>query len=872
MFEGVDSCFYLYLNGRFVGYSQVSHMTSEFDITAYLKAGRNRLTVVVLKWCDGSYLECQDKWRLSGIFRDVYLLGRPKGHLVDYTVTTQVAEDLRTAELTFRLEGEQASDAEVLLLDPAGKELTRRAADPEGVIRYTVEDPILWSAETPSLYTAVIRSAGEYIPERIGLRTVKIEGDRVQFNGRSIKLKGVNRHDFDAYGGYVSTVETMTKDILLMKSHNVNAVRTSHYPNDPRFLQLCDHYGLYALDEADIETHGMYVLGSMGRISDQEEWEEAYLDRVSRMVQRDKNRPCVVGWSMGNESGYGCNFVKCLAWCKEKDPTRFTHYEGHNSIGDYAFAPETDVVSRMYADPKWSGEFCDDATDPRPYMLCEYSHAMGNGPGDLKDYWDVIYSKPNFFGAFVWEWYNHGLYAGTDKAGREKFVYGGDFNEPDHDGNFCCDGLVSPRREPMPGLKELKYVIQPVKVDAVDLAAGTFTVTNLYYFTYLSRFECCYEVTRNGVVTDSGCMGPLVIPPQKSETVTVPFTVPKDGVCYVRIFFRQLGGDGAVTAGTEMASVEFRLDTPASGHLAPLPETMLTAAETAKTVKVTGSGFTYVFDKLRGGFSSLSVGGRELLAGTMGYTLWRAPIDNEREEARTWQDHGYDRLITRVHDCVVEQGSDGVVIHVDFAMAAPTQGNKIVGTASWTVNAAGQIDVTHHITVEEHAPWLPRFGVAFAMPKAFDQVTWFGYGPGDSYIDRHHAAHIGRFTGDVAGQLTDYIRPQSCGNHYATHWAAVMDALGNGLLVTGEIPFDFSALPYSQKVLESTRHNFELPVRTKTHVSVDYLQSGVGSHSCGPKLAEQYQLGTKEFTFRFLCKPVTAGADLQRQAETRYAK
>lgn len=873
VFEGVDSCFYLYINGQFVGYSQVSHMTSEFDVTNFLNNGTNRITVIVLKWCDGTYLECQDKWRMSGIFRDVYLLARPEGHLKDYEIKTELSDDFLTAKLSFDLQMSNPENAQITLTAPNGEELCVLHPDANGHANAEVVSPQLWSAETPVLYTAVIAAADEYIAEKIGIRNVKVDGDLIKINGRLVKLKGVNRHDFTAKTGYVCTPSDMTKDIALMKQHNVNAVRTSHYPNDPRFLQLCDLYGIYVLDEADIETHGIYEMGSNDWLSENIEWQGAYLDRVGRMVERDKNRPCVVGWSMGNESGYGKNIMAALKYCKERDASRFTHYEGHWEITPKRFAPEADVVSRMYAGVQWSDEFCKSKLDPRPYMLCEYCHAMGNGPGDLKDYWDVIYANDNFFGAFVWEWFNHGLYMGKTESGVDKYGYGGDFGEIHHDSNFCCDGLISPTKEPMPGLVELKYVVQPVKVTSVNLAAGEFEIHNLYDFITLSHLECCYEVTCDGKVTDNGFVDMPTIQPHKSEIVRIPYQTPAAGESYIRIFFRQKEETALVPVGTEMAWSQFKLDTASRTQTVALPEGKLSINEDCRTISITGSSFSYTFDKIHGTFSGLEANGKSLLTAPMEYTVWRAPIDNERNRKHDWMNHRFNDTYTRVYACKTEQTDSDIEIAVDFALVSDTKRPEIHGTAKWIVNSVGEIKVTTSVSIAESAPWLQRFGINFAMDKSFDNVTYFGYGPGDSYIDRHNASYIGLFNTTVEKDFTGYIRPQASGNHYNTKWATVRDASGNGIMLIGENCFDFEALPYSHAELTDCGHNFELPVRDKTIIGFDYRQSGVGSNSCGPDLLPQYRLSEKEFTYTMRIRPVAAGdQDLSKMANTVYDK
>ncbi len=871
VFEGVDSCFYLYVNGQFAGYSQVAHMTSEFEIGRFLHPGKNRLTVVVCKWCDGSYLECQDKFRMSGIFRDVYLLARPMGHLEDLQIETKLAPDYRTADLVFNLTMLNPEDAAITVTDPDGQLLGRVQPDENGRAVFTVESPILWNAETPDLYQILIEAAGEYIPEQVGVREVKVDKGVVKFNGRAIKFKGVNRHDFDTEHGFAVPMAAMERDLQLMKQHNVNAIRTSHYPNDPRFLQLCDRYGFYVMDEADIETHGIW---DMDRLSDDPEWEESYLDRIARMVERDKNRPSVFCWSMGNESGFGCNHVAGLRWTEERDASRLTHYEGH--YGQEEQGREWDTVpqicSRMYPSPAWCKEYCENDKE-RALILCEYSHAMGNGPGDLKDYWDVIYSHDRFCGGFVWEWYNHGLYMGRTADGRPKYGYGGDFGEKHHDGNFCCDGLISPERQPMPGLTEYKYVIQPVRVEMLDAAKGVFRVANLYDFTYLSRLECRWELTRNGEVVEQGTLGALSIPPQRAETVEVEYTLPTDGRCFIRLSFVQMADTTALPAGMEMASAQFELPVEDKMLFSELPATLLSVSEEKRTIKVAGDGFTYTFDKREGAFSQLEAMGRALLKAPMTFAAWRAPTDNDASVRREWQGMGLHDLHTRVYDCNWEQEENCVAINADFALVSDTYPKQMEASARWRVNTAGEISLSVDVHVGDRIAFLPRFGLRLILDGRYDQVEYFGFGPGDSYIDRHNASYRGLFAGKVAEQMTDYIRPQECGNHYATEWAAVLGADRKGLFFRQRKGFDFQALPYTAEELDAARHNFNLPASDKTVVSLDYRQSGVGSNSCGPRLDEKYQLKEKDFTMElFLCPVDGKKESLWDRAVVRYKK
>lgn len=501
VFEGVSSCFYVWLNGEYVGYSQVSHMTSEFDISKYLKSGRNRLAVMVLKWCDGSYLEDQDMWRLSGIFRDVYLLNRTPVHISDLFVKAEINDglDIGSINCTVTLSEQCTSTVKAILTDNSGKVLEEKiqSIDQEGTLEFHVSNPKLWSAEIPNLYSLCLICEGEVIFQKIGFRKVEIRDSVFYINGMPIKFKGVNRHDSHPELGYAVPLDFIKQELYLMKRHNINAIRTSHYPNDPRFYELCNEIGFYVIDEADLECHGTDMVGKINLLSDDPTYEKAYVDRMVRMVERDKNFACIVMWSLGNESGYGCNLVKMAQWAKQRD-SRLIHYERvfHPKMkeefesGKYDTSC-LDVYSRMYPSIDWiEDEFLTDENEKRPLILCEYSHAMGNGPGDLKDYWDLFYQQERLAGGFVWEWCDHGI-AQKTSDGKEYFAYGGDFGDMPNDGNFCVDGLVYPDRTPHTGLLELKNVIAPIDVEAVDLDNGKLKITNRFDFLNLSSLVKC---------------------------------------------------------------------------------------------------------------------------------------------------------------------------------------------------------------------------------------------------------------------------------------------------------------------------------------------------------------------------------------------
>ena len=866
VFEGVDACFYVYMNGNFVGYSQGSHQMSEFDVTGYLGEGSNRLAVVVLQWCDGTYVEDQDKWRLSGIFRDVYLLYRPKGHLRDYTVTASVAEDYRTAGVTVRLDVLNSEDALVSLFAPGGAPLARTIPDAGGTASFTVDRPLLWNAENPDLYFLQIEAAGEYIGEYVGIREIKIIDSVVKINGKAVKFKGVNRHDSDPVLGAAVGVEQMKKDLLLMKRYNINAVRTSHYPNDPRFYQLCDLYGIYVVDEADIESHGLETAGlsaekPFGVIADAPEWKQTILDRAAHLVERDKNRPCVVIWSLGNESGWGENFREAARFIREKDPTRPVHYESAFDMAKDACAPEPDLVSRMYPAPGWCGEYLTSGSDARPLILCEYSHAMGNGPGDLQDYWDLIYRYDAFCGAFVWEWCDHGIFTGNAPDGRPKFAYGGDFGEYPHDGNFCIDGLVSPDRKPHPGLLELAAVIQPMKITPVDLEKGLFDLTNLHDFAYFTRYDLHWELTCDGEAAASARCEVLPVPPGKTVRLELDYALPAEGRTFLRFSLRYNHDAPWAKAGDEAGFAQFELPVARAARAEPVFDSESPEfAEQKDIIEIIGAKFYYVFDKRTAAFSQLEAGGRALLMAPMEFTLWRAPTDNDQRAAALWRKAGYDRARVRVYE--VRAGYDrkaGYVsskirITADFAFSSVSLANPGAGSVCWEISPDGAVGMRVSVRMSEDAPYLPRFGLRAMLPAEYAAVEYFGYGPGESYIDKRRASYMGRFSRDVKEMLTDYIRPQECGNRFGAEWMTLTDGAG-GLRVASDGSFEFSALPYSIEELGAAAHHYELPAPSGTHLILNYKQSGVGSGSCGPALAERHRLAEKEFTWELTLRP-----------------
>ena len=868
VFEGVDSCLYLYLNGAYVGYSTVAHSTSEFDITAHLQVGVNRVTAVVVKWCVGSYLECQDKWRLSGLFREVYLLGRPHGHLHDYAVLTHLSPDYRDVTVQVTLSVLNPEDATVRLCHPDGTTMIEGAPDAAGRFSAVIEQPLLWSAESPELYTLLIEAAGETILAPVGVRDVTINNGVFRINGRAVKLKGVNRHEFHPDRGACVTMDDMMDDLRLMKRHNINAIRTSHYPDDPRFYELCDRYGFYVVDEADQECHGAVCYHLVETIYDvlagNDDWRECFLDRIRLLVERDKNHPCVIMWSMGNESGYGQNIIDCIRWTQERDSSRPVHYEGcmdflneETGLFSDGLARPQDVFSRMYPPADWCDRYCEKVLDPRPLFLCEYAHAMGNGPGGLADYWEVIDRHDNFMGACVWEWRDHAL---TD-FNTGLHCYGGDFGEPEHDGNFCIDGLIDQFGQPTNGLTELKYIYQPALFEAIDLQTGDLLVTNRLDFSYLSRYECCWEVTRLGQVVESGTIGSLAIPPRHSQSLHIDYQLPVNGLCYLRVWLRQLHGDLLVPTGEEMAMAQFQLPVRLSAALpAPSGTASLQMAGTERQIEIRGNTFHYVYDTALAGFVSLKSDGVELLAAPTRYQFWRAPTDNDSYDKAAWSTHGYDRLQTRVYETAVNRDGDQIEIRSELAFVANTLPRELEASVRICVAASGMITCETRVRVEQKAPFLPRFGLLLPLAEELSDVEYFGLGPTENYIDSRAACYMGRFKAEANELFTSYFKPQENGHRCDCCWTALLDTHRRGLLVCGTDTFDFSYQPYTAETLAAAPHDYDLPLPDGTrYLSVDCAMSGVGSNSCGPKTAERYLLDDKQFDFSVRFVPVLPG-------------
>lgn len=869
VFEGVSSCFFLYVNGKEAGYSQGSHLQSEFDISQYLVPGKNRLTVKVLKWCDGTYLEDQDFFRYSGIFRDVYLLFRAKERIDDIFIKTDLDTDFKNGTVTAEL-SPATLPVQVSLFDAQGKRITSEKG--KGRVTFTVEQAHLWSSETPYLYTLLIETQEEVIPVQFGFRKVEIAANRaLLINGKAVKLKGVNRHDTHPTQGYYTPVEHMLTDLKLMKQHNINTIRTSHYPNTPEFYNLCDRLGFYVVDETDIEAHGFCTRNTSYKYqtfhpewpTDRPDYKEAFVERAVRMVERDKNHPAIIMWSLGNESGYGVNHEAMSAWIRSRDTSRLIHYEGAGLAGH----PDTvDVPSRMYPPLEELEKEGKNRTDKRPYFLCEYGHAMGLGPGGIEEYWELFYKYPRLIGGCIWEWADHSFPL-TDKDGKEYYAYGGDYGEYPHDGNFCVDGLTFPDRTPHTGLTNVKYVYQYVKFEAVDLEKGTVRVRNLHDFIALDGYEIVWKLKNDGVTLEQGRLGAPKIRPHSSGTIRLPYSIPKETWfgCYLDLSVVLKRDNSWAEAGYEVAFSQLACRQAVSQLQSVAPavtSSLFVEAADREYILIEGADFSYVFNRIKGGFESIQKNGIEMLADMPRLSVWRPANDNDKNVVSNWKYTGdvhssenLDRLMTNVYDCqIVEQTEDTVRIRVDFILASAGRSPLVRAVTEYTILSSGEVRVDNQSVVREDACFLPRFGFDFCMPEGNEYIEYFGMGPYENYPDLRSHVRMDHFKSTVGAEYVPYIRPQDHGNHAGVKWAAVCDNTGCGLLFKGE-NLNFNASHFSVEDIENAAHTCDLAPREETFIRIDYKVNGIGTASCGPKLPEKYQLNDKQIHFTFSFQP-----------------
>ena len=876
-FEGVDSCFYVWINGSYVGYSQVSHMTSEFDITDLLRDGENSIAVLVMKWCDGSYLEDQDKFRMSGIFRDVYILKRPKQAISDYHIKTRIEDMLAKVEIEMKFYS--PLNVKISIEDRNGAVVALGSIAEEGTAVLEIASPELWNTENPYLYKLILETENEVIVDHIALRKIEIKDQVIYLNGQKIKFRGVNRHDSDPVTGFTINPEQITTDLTLMKQHNFNAIRSSHYPNAPFFYEMCDKYGFMVIDEADIEAHGPFMIYRKEdtdynrfkrwneKIADDPVWEEAIVDRVKLMVERDKNRFCIVMWSMGNESAYGCNFEKALEWTKNFDPDRITQYESaryrnYDETYDYS---NLDVYSRMYPALFEIQEYLD-KDGSKPFLLVEYCHSMGNGPGDFEDYFQMIQDNDKMCGGFVWEWCDHAIAHGTAENGKTIYAYGGDHGEEIHDGNFCMDGLVYPDRTVHTGLLEYKNVYRPARVISYDKESGELVLHNYMDFDDLKDYvKISYELTQDGLVISKGILPEFSVAPHGEGKTNLKINVPENGKCYLKLIYHLkkelplLDEDHILGFDEIEVSKE---DTKCKLAEKWIPKTVvdseLQVNENDTQIHIKGREFAYTIDKRTALFTEMKFAGREYLNHPMELNIWRAPTDNDMYIKSEWKKAHYDKAYTRAYTTEVVQGKHGVKITSHASVVAETVQKILDVTITWKIEAAGKIDADIAVTKDDEFPDLPRFGVRMFLDKKLSAVRYFGMGPQESYCDKHQAASHGLYRADVGDLHEDYIRPQENGSHYDCEYVELNNSR-YGIVASAEKAFSFNASYYTQEELEKKTHNYELTESDSVVFCVDYALNGIGSNSCGPVVLEQYRFDDVLFRFQFTLIPYIKG-------------
>jgi len=894
-FGAVKSAFYAWVNGRYLGYSEDSKTPAEWDITPYLKKGPNDISLEVYRWTDGSYLECQDFWRISGIERDVHLVAAPKVRIRDFWARASLTDDFRdglldvevelanrnvgylggkyTVELALRGPNGEALSSASQTVAVGGKEKTRL------LLAAKVANPWKWSAETPNLYPLVLTlkepggRTSEAVSARIGFRRVEIVDGRLHVNGAAVLLKGTNRHEHDPVTAHVISEESMRRDIALMKQFNINAVRTCHYPNDPRWYELCDEFGIYLIDEANIESHGMgYGERSLAKNPD---WAGAHLDRTVRMVERDKNHPSVIIWSLGNEAGDGVNFEATSAWIHQRDPSRPVHYE---RAGE---RPHTDIVCPMYARIE-TLEAYGLRHQARPLILCEYTHAMGNSNGNLQDYWDVIEKYPHLQGAFVWDWVDQGFAAKNEK-GESYWAYGGDYGPPGtpSDDNFCCNGLVGPDRTPHPALWEIKKVYQYVKVkQAASGGRPAIAVTNAYDFTNLDRFDIRWEVMADGTQRIAGgeIRNPDLAP---GETKIFPLdfdaAVKAGSEAFLNVAVITTQDEPLLPRGHVVAAEQFPLGIvrPAAAPNAP-QLSKLTLTQDNDRASIQGEKFTAVFDKKSGLLVSYEYAGTPLLRTGPEPNFWRAPTDNDfgnRLPVRTavWRKAGDNRTLERFN----VQQADSSTVHVEARYALrDVQAEYAV---AYLVRGDGRIVVDVRLSpAARNLPEIPRVGMKLTLPPAFSSIRWFGRGPHENYIDRRTSAFVGLYSASLAEMTVPYVSIQEYGNRTDCRWVALTNEDGAGLLAVGLPRLDFSALPYTAEDLtqdkRGDKHPLDIAKRDFVSLSLDYGQMGVGGDdSWGAQTHPQYQLRPREYVYRFMIRGLAKGDDPAALAKTTIA-
>lgn len=870
-FHGVDSAFHLWVNGVEIGYSKGARLTAEFDLTPYLKVGENDITVRVYQWSDGTYLEDQDMWWLSGIFRDVELYTQPKVGIEDFKVDTKLTDTYTQGELIVSGKMRGKADSVIVayeLLDDNNAVIVTGETDATAsfLISEIIDRPKLWSAEEPNLYKLLLtvkqsHTVVEVIPQNVGFRQIELKGNTFTVNGVAIKFKGVNRHDFNPVTGRVVAKTEIIEDICLMKQHNINAIRTAHYPNSPYLYDLCDKYGMYVIDEADIESHGFQLTGNFSWLAEDPNWEKVHMDRIVRMVERDKNHPSIIMWSLGNESSFGHNFREMGKRCKELDPGRLVHYQPDWDM------EVADVFSTMYTwlevqdAPERKRLTLEDIakTVDKPHVHCEYGHAMGNGPGGLKEYQDLVYKYDNLQGGFIWEWFDHGVKT-IDEDGNIYYRYGGDFGDDPTNGNFCIDGLIMPDRTPSPGLIEYKKVIEPVHTRAVDLTKGRLLVKNRYDFISLDHLNLNYRIEKDGEVLKSGVADISGIPARSEKEITLGYSLdfPREAGTeyYLTIDYTTNRAFSWADHGHELATAQFLLPIETEA-LTIIPTGELVVEETPYSYSIISNEMEVSFDRVTGQMLHWEKNGVKIVEAGPRLQFWRAPIDNDMYLLKDYKEKYFLHLWHEVVNSVeIERNTNSVSV--------------IVRTINSTTNAAWHYQCTYEYEIYangdilfsvvgipsgkiENAPnMIPRIGVELKINRECENVRWCGRGPGESYADSKQANLVGVYNKTVDELFTNYVRPQENGNRTDTRWVRLVDRYGVGLMASsqGQNTFDFSARYYDVTDLENAKHTNELQTRDYITLNLDYKQNGLGSNSCGQNQLTKYRCEFEPFELK----------------------
>ncbi len=897
-FAGVKSAFYLWVNGEKVGYSQGSMTPAEFNITPYLKKGNNVLSVEVYRWSDGSYLECQDFWRLSGIYRDVYLYSTPKVHIQDFFVRAELDSNYTDGILqihpkirifdgvsidNIKIEANlYDNEQQAVLKSPLSKALSEFVIDFENLNEYQIREkthqyyyvsiepkfaileqkipsPKKWTAETPNLYTLVLSlkdDKGKMIESascKVGFRKIEIREGQFWINGQSIKLTGVNRHDHDPDHGRYVPRERMIEDIQLMKQHNINTVRTSHYPNHPDWYDLCDEYGLYVIDEANLETHGM-----VGYLANDPSWHNAFLDRAIRMVERDKNHPSIVMWSLGNEAGCGPNHAAMAGWIKDYDPTRPIHYEAAH--GEKFDEPWVDVISRMYTPVHAMVPEFADIDDPRPFFMCEYAHAMGNSVGNLKEYWETIYSHKKIIGGCIWDWVDQGIRM-KNEQGEEFFAYGGDFNDFPNEKNFVMNGIVFSDRKIPPKLLEVKKVYQKIKIEARDLAKGEIKITNRFGFLNLDQLNAQWKLEKEGMVVQENKIAPIDLQPGKSTVIKIPYDLPKnveDHEYFFRISFHLKEDELWADSGYEVAWEQLKL--PVGSRQKPFDsssgDSKLIIHESDGILSFSGGNFKADFDKNTGVLVRLNYAGQEIIKDNLGLVLnvYRAPTDNDMNLYADWNlfdrwkkaglDEMGQQLVSLRHE-KNDEHSAKVISTIKYSAKNET---GFTHKIEYTLHANGRIHLQNQIVSFGELPQLPKLGLQCQLPGAINNLQWYGRGPHENYPDRKESADVGLWRSRVADQFVNYPKPQETGNKEDVRNLWLTNESGGGIQIEADSVIAMTVIPYTAREIAAADHPTDLNPSDKTVLCIDYRQQGLGNSSCGPVALDKYLLIPKKKT------------------------